>query len=38
VGVVLYAHRNRVPEMARVGAGAFGRMAGRLRGIFREFF
>ena len=38
VGLVLYAHRNRAPEMARVGAGAFGRMAGRLRGIFKEFF
>jgi cell division protein FtsA len=38
VGVVLYAHRNRIPEAARVGAGAFGRMAVRLRGIFKEFF
>jgi len=38
VGLVLYAHRNREPEPARVGAGAFGRMAGKLRGIFREFF
>jgi cell division protein FtsA len=38
VGLVLYAHRNRMPEPARVGAGAFGRMAGRLRGIFKEFF
>jgi len=38
VGLVLYAHRNRIPEQVRVGAGAFGRMAGRLRGIFREFF
>jgi len=38
VGLVLYAHRNREPELARVGAGAFGRMAGKLRGIFREFF
>jgi cell division protein FtsA len=38
VGVVLYAHRNRSPEPARVGAGAFGRVAGRLRGIFKEFF
>jgi cell division protein FtsA len=37
VGLALYAHRNRAPEPARVGAGAFGRMAGRLRGIFREF-
>jgi len=38
VGLVLYAHRNRGPEPARVGAGAFGRMAGRLRGMFKEFF
>jgi hypothetical protein len=38
VGLVLYAHRNRLPEPVRVGAGAFGRMAGRLRGIFKEFF
>ena len=38
VGLVLYAHRNRVPETASVGVGAFGRMAGRLRGIFKEFF
>ncbi len=38
VGLVLYAHRNREPEPARVGAGAFGRMAGRLRGMFKEFF
>jgi cell division protein FtsA len=37
VGLVLYAHRNRALETARSGAGAFGRMAGRLRGIFREF-
>ena len=38
VGLVLYAHRNRAPGPAGVGAGAFGRMAGRLRGIFKEFF
>src|SRR6187549_2943721 len=38
VGLALYAHRNRTPEPARAGAGAFGRMAGRLRGIFKEFF
>jgi cell division protein FtsA len=38
VGLALYAHRNRAPEPVRVGAGAFGRVAGRLRGIFREFF
>ena len=38
VGLVLYAHRNRVLDPSRVGAGAFERMAGRLRGIFKEFF
>jgi cell division protein FtsA len=38
VGLVLYAHRNRGPEASRADAGAFGRMAGKLRGIFREFF
>jgi len=38
VGLALYAHRNRVPEPARVGDGALGRMAVRLRGIFKEFF
>ena len=38
VGLVLYAHRNRVPDPGRLGAGAFGRMAGRLRGIFKELF
>ncbi len=39
VGLVMYAHRNHVGEIARpVGAGAFGRVAGRLRGLFKEFF
>src|SRR5215510_2676127 len=40
VGLVLYAHRNREPDPARapVGAGALVRVAGRLRGLFREFF
>jgi cell division protein FtsA len=38
VGIVLYAHHNRVSDPVRSGGGAFGRMAGRLRGIFREFF
>ena len=38
VGLVLYAHHNRAPEPMRAGAGAFGRVAGRLRGIFKEFF
>ncbi len=38
VGLVLYGHHNHVPEPALVGAGAFGRVAGRLRGIFTDFF
>jgi cell division protein FtsA len=37
VGLVLYAHRNRPLDSARSGVGAFGRMAGRLRGIFKDF-
>jgi cell division protein FtsA len=38
VGLVMYAHRNHVGEAARpVGAGAFGRVAGRLRTLFKEF-
>lgn len=39
VGLVLYAQRNHIVEGGRmVGAGAFGRVAGRLRGLFKEFF
>src|SRR4030095_3095688 len=40
VGLTLYANRNFSGESGRapVGAGAFGRVAGRLRGLFREFF
>ena len=39
VGLVQYAQRNHVSETPRlVGAGAFGRVAGRLRGLFKEFF
>jgi hypothetical protein len=40
VGLPLYAHRNAVEETARapLGAGALVRVAGRLRGLFREFF
>jgi cell division protein FtsA len=37
VGLVLYAHRNRPTEHPD-GSSAFARVAGRLRGIFREFF
>ena len=38
VGLVLYAHRNRVSDASGVGVGAFARLTGRLRGIFKEFF
>jgi cell division protein FtsA len=38
VGLVLYAHRNRPPDASRMGVGTFSRMAGRLRGIFKDFF
>jgi hypothetical protein len=40
VGLALYAYRNSVGDLSRapVGAGAFGRVAGRLRGLFKEFF
>jgi cell division protein FtsA len=40
VGLVLYGYRNFIGEAARVpvGAGALGRVAGRLRGLFKEFF
>jgi cell division protein FtsA len=39
VGLVMYAHRNQTAEPVRpVGAGAFGRVAGRLRTLFKEFF
>jgi cell division protein FtsA len=40
VGLVMYGHRNHVGEPSRspVGAGAFGRVAGRLRTLFKEFF
>jgi hypothetical protein len=34
----MYAHRNQGGEHQRpVGAGALGRMAGRLRTLFKEF-
>src|SRR5512132_192048 len=38
VGLVLYGHRNSGESRAPVGAGALVRAAGRLRGLFREFF
>jgi len=38
VGLVMYAHRNLQQEPERVGAGAIGRLTGRLRTLFKEFF
>jgi cell division protein FtsA len=39
VGLVLYGQRHRVADVVRTtGVGAFGRVAGRLKGLFREFF
>jgi hypothetical protein len=35
----LYAQRNHMGEAGRMaGVGTFGRVAGRLRGLFKEFF
>ena len=39
VGLVKYAHRNQMQEQERlVGVGALTSLAGRLRGLFKEFF
>ena len=38
VGLVVYGQRNQVVEARTSGVGAFSRVAGRLRGLFREFF
>ena len=39
VGLVAYGQRNQIVDATRsAGVGAFGRVAGRLRGLFREFF
>ena len=38
VGVVAYTHHNMQSEPARIGAGALGRITGRLRTLFKEFF
>jgi len=39
VGLVMYAHRHHATETSRpTGSGAFGRVAGRLRTLFKEFF
>jgi cell division protein FtsA len=39
VGLVMYAHRNSATDATRTaGAGALSRVAGRLRGLFAQFF
>ena len=39
VGLVMYAHRNQMMEHERsIGVGTLSRVAGRLRGLFKEFF
>jgi cell division protein FtsA len=38
VGLVLYMHRNLLTDPPRVGAGTLGRITGRLRTLFKEFF
>jgi cell division protein FtsA len=39
VGLVKYAHRNQLQEFERGGRmGGLGSFAGRLRGLFKDFF
>ena len=38
VGLVMFAHRDRVRDQEHAGSGALGKVAGRLRGLFKEFF
>jgi cell division protein FtsA len=38
VGLALYTHRNLQAEPVGVGAGTIGRLTGRLRTLFKEFF
>jgi hypothetical protein len=38
VGLAVYMHRNLQAEPARVAAGTLGRITGRLRTLFKEFF
>ena len=39
VGLVMYTHRNQMLEVGRsAGVGPLSRVAGRLRGLFKEFF
>jgi cell division protein FtsA len=38
VGLVVYAHRNLQNDTPRAAAGAIGRITGRIRTLFKEFF
>jgi cell division protein FtsA len=38
VGLVMYAHKNAQLEPVRAGAGTIGRLTGRLRTLFKDFF
>ena len=38
VGLVMYAHRNQVTDQNRTAGGTLSRVAGRLSGLFKEFF
>ena len=38
VGLVMYARRNQMVPESHIGVGALSRVAGRLRGLFGEFF
>jgi len=38
VGLVVYTHRHLLSEPMRVGAGTIGKLTGRLRTLFKEFF
>ncbi|HEX6323261.1 MAG TPA: cell division FtsA domain-containing protein, partial [Vicinamibacterales bacterium] len=38
VGLTMYGNSHAAGDQARAGAGALGRMAGRLRTLFKEFF
>ena len=38
VGLVMYAHRNQETNRERAEGGPFRRVAGRLRGLFKEYF
>ena len=38
VGLVMYAHRNQIADRDHIEDGSLNRVAGRLRGLFKEFF